>query len=159
MQALVPPLIREFLSRKRIAVAGVSRDSKGSPANAIYRKLSDSGYVVSAVNPKSEVVEGEVCYPDLKSIPELPEAVVTVTQPEATMSVARQCAELGIDLLWMHQSFRMLGTSVSEEAVRFCEERGIKVIRGACPMMFVEPVDVAHKCGRWLLRATGSLPK
>jgi predicted CoA-binding protein len=36
----------EFLSQHRIAVAGVSRDSK-QPANLIYRRLRDTGHDVS----------------------------------------------------------------------------------------------------------------
>ena len=51
------------------------------------------------------------------------------------------------------------GTSVSEEAVRFCSEHSITVIAGACPMMFCQPVDFGHKCMRWMMRFTGGLPK
>jgi len=153
------PSIRDFLAQKCIAVAGVSRASGPQAANAIYRKFRDTGYTVFAVNPNATTVEGDVCYPDLKSIPERVDAVMAATRPDATMDIVRQCAELGINRVWMHQSLRAFGTSISEEAVRFCEEHGITVIAGACPMMFCEPVDVAHKCGRWLLRMTGGLPK
>jgi CoA binding domain len=43
----------EFLARRRIAVAGVSRDTK-QPANLIYRRLRDTGHEVFAVNPSAE---------------------------------------------------------------------------------------------------------
>jgi hypothetical protein len=33
------------------------------------------------------------------------------------------------------------------------------VIPGGCPMMFAGSVDFAHKCLRWILGATGGLPK
>jgi predicted CoA-binding protein len=45
-----PKQVIEFLGKRRIAVAGVSRDSR-QPANAIYRKLKGAGYQVYAVNP------------------------------------------------------------------------------------------------------------
>jgi predicted CoA-binding protein len=38
--------VDDFLARKRIAVAGVSRQEKGSAANAIYQKLKSAGYDV-----------------------------------------------------------------------------------------------------------------
>ena len=45
----------------RIAVAGVSRDSK-QPANLIYRRLRATGHEVFAVDPNADEVEGDVCY-------------------------------------------------------------------------------------------------
>jgi hypothetical protein len=29
------------------------------------------------------------------------------------------------------------------------------VIAGGCPMMFCEPVDIGHKCMRWIIDVTG----
>ena len=65
----VPKQVAEFLSKKHIAVAGVSRDFQQS-ANAIYRKLKGAGYQVYAINPNATQVEGNPCYPDLHSVPE-----------------------------------------------------------------------------------------
>ena len=149
--------IRDFLAQKNIAVAGVSRSGQ-SAANAIYKKLRDAGYHVFAVNPSTPSVEGETCYPDLKSIPEKVDAVMAATSPKVTEDIVRQCAELGIGRVWMHQSFTIMGTSVSDSALRYCAEHGITVIPGGCPMMFCEPVDPAHKCARWFLRVTQGFP-
>ena len=74
--------VDDFLAQKCIAVAGVSRQEKGSAANAIYQKLKSAGYEVFAMNPKTETVEGDRCYPDLKSIPGGVNGVVIVTRPE-----------------------------------------------------------------------------
>ncbi|MFO7895109.1 MAG: CoA-binding protein [Longimicrobiales bacterium] len=145
----------EFLAQTRIAVAGVSRDEKQA-ANAIYRRLRDAGYRVSPVNPNAGEVEGDRCYPSVAAIPERPDGVLIATHPDAAVSVARDCVEAGVPRVWMHRSF---GTgSVSEEATAVCRDAGIAVLDGGCPMMFLEPVDVAHKCFRWILGATGKLP-
>jgi predicted CoA-binding protein len=53
----VPESVSEFLTGKRFAVAGVSRSGK-QPANAIFKKLRDSGYEVVPVNPKAVEIEG-----------------------------------------------------------------------------------------------------
>ena len=148
--------VEDFLAQKRIAVAGVSRD-RNQPANAIFRKLRDSGHEVFATNPKTQKVEGAACYPNLASIPGGVDAVMIATPPAAGEEIVRQCAELGISRVWMHRSFG--AGSVSQAAVDYCREHGIKVIPGGCPMMFDEPVDVAHKCMRWFLGMMGKLPK
>jgi hypothetical protein len=148
--------VRDFLSRKRLAVAGVSRNGQEA-ANAIFRKLRDTGHEVFPVNPNAGEIEGTTCYPDLRSIPGGVEGVVIATAPAATDRVVRECAELGIPRVWMHRAFG--AGSVSREAVRFCRAKGITVIDGACPMMYCEPVDPAHRCIRWFMKITGGLPR
>lgn len=146
----------EFLAQRRIAVAGVSR-SGAEAANLVYRKLRGAGYEVFAVNPKASEVEGDPCYPDLHSIPgDAVDGVVIATPPEVTARIVEDCAALGIPRVWIHRSFGQ--GSVSEDAVRRCRELGLAVIPGACPMMFCEPVDVGHRCMRFILRVTGGLP-
>jgi len=148
----------DFLAQKRIAVAGVSRTGQDA-ANGIYVKLRDSGYQVFPINPNAGEVEGDPCYPNLKSIPDGVDGVVIVTRPEVTEQIVHECAELGISRVWMHQGMPFLGSSVSENAVQFCREHNITVIPGGCPMMFCQPVDFGHKCIRWWLGLTGKLPK
>ena len=58
--ASVPEAVAEFLSGKRLAVAGVSRDT-AQPANAVYRKLRAAGYEVFPINPNASEVEGARC--------------------------------------------------------------------------------------------------
>jgi predicted CoA-binding protein len=148
--------VEAFLAQKRIAVAGVSRN-KNEAANIVYRKLRASGYEVFPVNPNAETVEGDNCYPNLKSVPGGVDGVVIATRPAVTEEVVRECAELGVPRVWIHRSFGQ--GSVSEGAVDYCRENGIAVIAGGCPMMFCQPVDFGHKCMRWILNLTGGLPK
>lgn len=145
----------EFLSIDRIAVAGVSRSSDQA-ANGIYRKLRAEGYHVRPVNPNADEVEGDRCYPDLASVPETVDGVIIATHPSVTPEIVRECARLEVRRVWMH---RGLGEgSVSEEGVRLCEEYGIDVIAGACPLMFCRGADLGHRCIRWVLGVTGRLP-
>lgn len=149
--------IADFLAQKRIAVAGVSRNTKGEAANLIYQKLRASGYEVFPVNPNAEMIEGERCYPNLKAIAPPVDGVVIATRPEIAEQLVQECAELGVRRVWMHRSF---GTgSVSAAATKFCEANKIAVIAGGCPMMYCQPVDLGHKCMRWILKVTGGLPK
>ena len=91
-----------FLANKRVAVTGVSRTPKTHGSNTVYRRLRERGYDVFAVNPNAAEVEGDPCYRDLKSIPGGVEAVVIGTRPERAEATVRECAELGIEHVWMH---------------------------------------------------------
>lgn len=148
--------VDDFLAQRRVAVAGVSRQP-GQAANAIFRKLGAAGYAVFAVNPEATEVEGSPCYPDLASIPEPVDAVVAVTPPAGTEDVVRQCIALGIRRLWIHGG--MGPSSVSIAAVAEARAAGMTVIPGACPMMFVDPVDPFHRCLRGFRRIRGRLPE
>ena len=152
----LPDSVADFLRGKRIAVAGVSRNGK-EVANAIFRKLRDCGYETLPVNPAAAEVEGVRCFPNLGAIPGTVDGVVVVTHPKVSLELVRQCAECGISRVWFHRSFGQ--GSVSEEAVRECQARGVHCIVGGCPLMYCEPVDGAHRCFRWLLRWMGRIPR
>ena len=148
--------VDEFLAQERIAVAGVSRSSSEA-ANAIYKRLRGAGYTVFPTNPKADEVEGDTCYPDLKSIPDGVNAVMIATPPSAALDVVKECSELGISHVWFHRSFG--DGSTSGDALEYCKENNIKAIPAGCPMMFVDKVDFGHKCMKWILGMTGTIPK
>ena len=146
----------EFLDHHRIAVAGVSREGN-LPANLIYRRLRDNGYEVFALNPNAESVEGDPCYPDVRSLPRAVDGVVVATTPEVADEVVEQCAAAGVERVWLH---RGIGPgSYSEQAVEYCHEHGVSVIPGGCPCMFGKTSDPGHKCMRAMLSLTGKIPK
>jgi uncharacterized protein len=152
-------LVQDFLAQKKIAVVGVS-DKRDTGCNLGYRKFKAAGYTVSAVNPRITTFEGDPCYPDLKSIPEKPDAVFILANPKVTDQIVQECVDLGIRRVWMHC---MMGvkpglaanmTSVSADAVRLCHENGIAVIPGACPNQFLQP-DFGHAMMRVMFRTFG----
>jgi hypothetical protein len=98
----------------------------------------------------------------LKAIPDRPDAVFILANPKVTDQIVAQCVELGIKHVWMHC---MMGTkpglaasmtSVSQEAVRKCQENGISVIPGSCPNQFL-PSDFFHGLMRKMWRFFGNL--
>ena len=122
----MPHQVAEFLSGKRFAVAGVSRHP-GQAANAVFRKLRNSGYYVFPINPNATETEGAPCYPNLKSIPAPIDRIIVATHPSVSVELARQCGAGGVPQLWFHRS---LGQgSVSNEAIQECRARGYQVHR------------------------------
>jgi uncharacterized protein len=147
----------EFLANRRVAVTGVSRDPQNHGGNVVYKRLRDRGYEVFAVNPNADEVEGDRSYHDLRSIPGGVAAVVIATRPEIADQTMRECAELGIEQVWMHRSF---GTgSVSDTATTYGRQHGITVIDGGCPCMFDPTADIGHKAMRLVFTVRGHVPK
>jgi predicted CoA-binding protein len=147
----------EFLSKKRMAVTGVSRRPENHGANVVYQRLRQRGYEVFPVNPNASRVEGDSCFHDLKSIPGGVEAVVIATRPERAESTLRECAALGIKHVWMHRAFG--SGSVSEAAASWGREHGIRVIDGGCPLMFEPTADPGHKFFRVVCTLAGKVPR
>ena len=150
-----PDAVADFLSGRRFGVAGVARHP-GSAANPVFQKLRQAGYEAFPINPNAAEVEGVRCYPNVGALPGPVDGVVIATHPDRSVDIVRQCAEHGVSRVWFHRSFGR--GSVSDAAVRECGARGIHCIVGGCPLMYCEPVDIAHRCMRWWLRRSGRVP-
>lgn len=147
--------VSDFLNQKTIAIAGVSRNPEGAVGNAIYKKFKDSGYNIYPVNPNAEMIEGDKCYPNLKSIPEKVNAVFIATSPAVSTEIVKQSIEYGVKAIWFHRS--MGNGSFSEEAAKLGEDNGITVIKSGCPMMFISKVYPFHKMMRFFMKLFGKL--
>jgi predicted CoA-binding protein len=147
----------DFLSCRRIAVTGVSRQPKDHGGNIVFNRLKERGYDVFPVNPSTDTVEGVTAYPDLQSIPGGVEAVVIATAPEHALDTVRQAANLGMTKVWMHRS--MGAGSVSDEATTFGRAHHMVVIDGGCPLMFGPTADGGHKVMCAMLKLTGKVPR
>ena len=146
----------EFLANKRVAVTGVSRNTKGGHgSNTVYKRLRDRGYEVFAVNPNATEVEGDRSYESLSSIPGGVDAVVIGTRPERAEETMHECVGLGIKHVWMHRGPG--AGSVSPTATEYGRRHGITVIDGGCPCMFAPTADFGHKVMRIVL--SGHVPK
>jgi predicted CoA-binding protein len=156
---MLSSLVKDFLAQKRIAVVGVS-EKRETGCNAGYRRFKSVGYEVSAVNPHLAAFDGDPCYPDLRSIPNKPDAVFILANPQVTERIVKECVDLGIKHVWMHclmgtkPGLAVSMTSVSQEAVHICRENGIAVIPGSCPNQFLHP-DPGHAMMRTVFRLIG----
>ena len=100
----LPPAVAEFLAGRRIAVAGVSRQAS-QPANAIFRRLRDTGHDVVPVNPRAEVVEGVPCFASLDAVPGPVDGLMIASPPAGAVDLVEQAARRGVRSVWLHRSF------------------------------------------------------
>ncbi len=122
-------LIEEFLEKSNVfTVVGASRDPS-KYGHQVYRDLRAAGYQVYPVNPNADEILGDKCYPNLESLPELPQVVDLVVPPKVTNQIVKDCKKLGINKVWMQPG------SESETALNFCKQNNIKVVHGVCVMV------------------------
>ena len=140
-----------FLSKKRIAVAGVSR-SGNKFGNMAAKELKKKGYQIYPVNPEADEIGGEKCYRSVSAIEDPPEGVIIITPPDRTAGVVRDALDAGVRDIWIQQG------AESEQASELAEKGGGAVINGECVLMFAEPAAFYHKIHRWIWKMLGRLP-
>jgi predicted CoA-binding protein len=113
---------REFLTENVWAVVGVTPDPKKFGFR-IYKKLKEHGYTVYAVNPKYSEVGGDATYPDLRALPQKPQVVNFVVNPEIGIKILEACIELGILKIWLQPG------TVSVEILKKAAENQIRVVQ------------------------------
>jgi uncharacterized protein len=144
--------ITDFLESKRLALAGVSRDTKKF-GNQVFNDLKKKGYTVLPINPQADTIDGEKCY---KSVAELPgdvDSLVIMTPKSTTDSILREAISKGIKNIWVQQ------TSETSETLKIAEKYQREIISGKCIFMFSEPVTSIHKFHRSMVKLFGGLPK
>jgi Predicted CoA-binding protein len=142
--------IDNFLTEKKLAVAGVSRSGKKF-GNSLVNELIKKGYTVFIIHPQADEIQGVKCYKTFGGMPERVGGVIVVVQPSETEKIVREAAAANIKKIWMQTG------AESEEAIRYCGENGIEVVSKKCFLMYVEPVAGFHKFHRWVNKLTGKL--
>jgi uncharacterized protein len=148
--------IEDFLAQKRIAIVGMSREPK-SMSETVFKELSRLGYEVVPVNPNVQEVMGRKCFARVQDVQPPVDAVLLMTSPAVTEAVVKDCAECGIKRVWMHRGVGQ--GSVSEKAIEICRERGIRVIPGECPLMFLPQRDGIHSFHGFIRQIMGRYPR
>jgi predicted CoA-binding protein len=143
-----------LLAGKRVAVTGVSRHPKGHGSDVVYQRLRQRGY---AVNPNPDQVEGDRCHHDVTSIRGGVDWVVIGTRPETADATMRECAELGIERVWMQRgpvpgACRILPLNMAVSTTS-------PVIEGGCPCMSGPTADPGRKVMRLVLTMSGNVPR
>lgn len=141
--------IQDFLGQKRFAIVGVSRAPQDF-SRAVFREFRQRGYDAVPVNPEAREIDGEPCFAHLEDVTPPVDSVLLMTSPAVTDDVVRECAAAGVKRIWMHRGAGR--GAVSDSAVEFCQSKGISVIPGECPFMFLPG-------GSWFHRFHGLIRK
>jgi len=144
--------VKDFYTSQPIAVVGVSRDSKKF-GNTAYKELRAKGYKLYPVNPNTDTIEGDKCYPNLEALPEPVGGVLIILPPRKTEEVVKEANEAGIKRVWMQQG------AESQAAIRYCEEHGMSAIHNECIMMYSHDAAFYHRAHKFVWGLLGKAPK
>ena len=117
-----------------IAVVGLSPKT-ARPSFRVAQALQGFGYRIVPVRPLVSEVLGEKAWPDLESLPELPDIVEVFRAPEHVPAIVESCIRLGIRRLWLQDGV------VHEEAALRAQQAGITVVMDRCMLR-----DHNHLC-------------
>lgn len=109
----------------RIAVVGLS-PNQARPSFRVARGLQSRGYQIVPVRPLVGEVLGERAYPDLESLPQLPDIVDVFRAPEHVPAIVESCIKLGIKNLWLQDGV------IDEAAALRAQQAGITVVMDRC---------------------------
>lgn len=109
-----------------VAIVGAS----SNPARASYfvgtYLLQSSDYRVYFVNPNAETILGQPAYPDLASLPEVPDIVDVFRKPSDIPGVIDEVVAVGSPTIWVQ-----LGIWNQDAAV-YGEQKGLTVVMDRC---------------------------
>jgi hypothetical protein len=115
-------LLREV---RTVAVVGLS-PQPARPSFHVAQALQGFGYRIIPVRPMVEEVLGERAYPDLESLPEVPDIADVFRASEHVPAIVESCIRLGVKRLWLQDGV------VHEEAALRAQQAGISVVMDRC---------------------------
>jgi len=116
----------EILSFSRVvAVVGLSSKTD-RPSYEVASYLKEQGYRIIPVNPMEKEILGEICYPDLASIPEPVDVVDIFRRSEEVLLIVEEAIKIGAKAVWMQEGV------VNGEAAARAREAGLLVIMDEC---------------------------
>jgi len=118
--------IAELLrNAKTIAVLGAS-SNPSRPSHGIMDYLLSVGYQVIPVNPKEPEVLGQKSYPDLASIPFIPDIVDVFRQSDAVPGIVEEAIAKGAKAIWLQEGVIHL------EAAERAQAAGLLLVMDRC---------------------------
>jgi predicted CoA-binding protein len=118
--------LRQLLRTIRsIAVVGLSPNPH-RPSFRVASGLQNAGYRIIPVRPLVEQVLGEKTFPDLESLPALPDIVDVFRAPEHVPTIVASCIKLGIKNLWLQEGV------IHEAASQRAADAGMTVVMNRC---------------------------
>ncbi|MBM4463843.1 MAG: CoA-binding protein [Chloroflexi bacterium] len=110
---------------RRVAIIGLSPKPE-RPSYRVAAYLKEQGYKIVPVNPGEKEILGEMCYPDLASIPQSVEVVDVFRRAEEVPAVVEEAIRVGAKAVWMQEGV------INEEAAHRARKAGLLVVMDKC---------------------------
>lgn len=147
--------VHDFLAQRRIALVGLSRNPNDF-SRVLFHEMCNRGYDMVPVNPAAAELEDRRCFARVQEIHPAVQGALIMTAPTETERVVRDCAEAGVERIWMHRGGGQ--GAVSKEAAAFCRQKGLHLVEGYCPFMFLPRVQFFHRVHGLIMKLLGRYP-
>lgn len=131
--------LRGFFYPKSIAIFGVSTGAYRFGGQSFLGKLIECGFPgrIYPIHPKAEEIRGLKAYPNLRSLPEVPDLALVSVAAKSVPPILLDCGRAGVRFIHILSSgFRETGTEEGkrlEEQVRaIAKEKGLWVVGPNC---------------------------
>ena len=129
--------LENFFNPRSVAVVGASQ-KKGKVGHDLLMSLIGAGYTgrIYPVNPNAKTIERLNCYPDLKSIGEVPDLVIIVVPAQTVPAVMHDCAQIGVKaVIIITAGFKEVGEEgrqLEQQIIQIARQAHIRVIGPNC---------------------------
>jgi len=144
--------IDRFFSSGVITIVGVSRNKKKF-GRMVFNELKKNGYQLIPVNPNMSEIDGQICYKNIRQVPDEIDSLLIITPKTKTNDVLKEALEMGIKNIWIQRE------SCTKEVAQIAETVDQSIIHKKCIFMHAEPVKGIHRFHRSIVGLFGQLPK
>jgi len=117
--------IRDFLSMKKVAVIGMSKNSFKA-AHYVPKYLSENGYDITPVNPTTDEILGKKCYHHVSEIKEEIDIVDIFRPSDQVLSVIQEAIKKKPKVIWLQEGIHNF------EAEELARKEGISIVFNRC---------------------------
>ena len=144
--------IASFFSSRKIAIAGVSRDSRKF-GYQVFNLLREKGFDVYPINPGTDHIAGIPCFRSVGALPTDVRSLAIITPKSQTRDIVAEAITKGINNIWIQQM------SDTPDAIALTKTHPINLITKECILMHASPVTGIHKFHRNIKGLFGLLPR
>lgn len=148
--------IQHFLSARCIAFLGPSRNEQ-EYSRLLFREFVRHGYEVFPVHPLARELDGRACFASIGEIHPTPERALILLPEDLMEQAVLDCANAGVRDIWLHRLAS--GATSDSPAARRAEERGLNLISGYCPFLFLPKAGGFHRFHGRCLKFFGLYPR
>ena len=117
--------IKNFLSLKKVAVIGMSRN-KSKAAHFVPKYLLENGFDIIPINPNSDEILTKKCYKEITEVDGNIDIVDVFRPSEDVLPFVRDAIKKNPKVIWLQEGIH------NEEAENLAREHGIDVVFNRC---------------------------
>ena len=131
--------LEPFFKPRHIAIVGVTRSKFSFGGMSFLQKFQESSFpgTLYCINPKATEIRGLPAYPNLSSLPVVPDLAIVCVAAEHVPAVLEECGRIGLRYIHILTSgFSEIGTErgreLEEQIAIIAKEKGLRIIGPNC---------------------------